>query len=158
MIFIDAHERTIDAKNRIQIPAEYRRFMGPDEGGNAFFLCMGEQENTLCLYPERTFLEQAKQRQTEWIPGTDPRLFEIFYYSDASRLEMDKQGRVVLPDRQLAQVNLGNEITLAGAKTHIIIWKSSEYAEFMRTIRAEWGKLQRFVRQKQVQQAVDEPR
>jgi len=148
MVFTDAFERTIDSKNRIQIPAELRRGLDTDERGEAFYLCPGERHNTLSLYPERTFHARAEQLRTEEIYGEDPLAFEQLYFSLASRLEVDKQGRVVLPERQLSLVNLGKEITLAGASTRIDMWKTSEYAEFLKdAFASRWGDLQRFMRQ-----------
>jgi MraZ protein len=148
MAFTDAHERSIDAKNRIQIPAEFRRILDPDDKGESFYLCPGERHNTLSLYPERTFLARAEQMRTEEIYGDDPLAFEQLYYSLASRLEMDKQGRVVLPERQLSLVNLGKEITLAGANTRIDIWRTDEYASFLKeSFASRWGDLQKFMRQ-----------
>lgn len=148
MVFADAYDRTIDAKNRIQIPAQYRSLMDPDVHGTAFYLCPGERTNTLSLYPERVFEGIAERLRTDEISGEDSLAFEQMYYSLASRLETDKQGRVVLPERQLSLVNLGNQITLAGANTRIDVWSTSEYREFLRTSFAtRWPDLQKFMRQ-----------
>jgi MraZ protein len=148
MVFTDAFERTLDAKNRIQIPAEFRKVMDPKLHGEAFYLCPGERKNTLSLYPERTFHDRAKQLRTEEIAGADPLAFEQLYYSLASRLEMDKQGRVVLQERLLNRVELGREVTLAGAHTRIDVWNTAEYTEFVNSsFEAQWPELQKFMRQ-----------
>ena len=159
MVFTDAYERTIDAKNRIQIPAQFRNAMDPEADGGSFYLCPGERRNTLSLYPERTFQLRAEQLRTDQISGEDSLAFEQLYYSLASRLEMDKQGRVVLPERQLSLVNLGKEITLAGASTRIDIWQTAEYSEFLRTAFAtRWSDLQKFMRQTLERRAESQPR
>ncbi|MCB9850391.1 MAG: hypothetical protein H6817_06765 [Phycisphaerales bacterium] len=158
MVFTDAFERTIDAKNRIQIPAEFRKVMDPEVHGDAFYLCPGERTNTLSLYPERTFHARAEQLRTEEISGEDSLAFEQLYYSLASRLESDKQGRVVFPERQLSLVKLGKEITLAGANTRIDIWNTAEYAEFMQNeFAARWSGLQTFMRQTLAKHSAKQP-
>ena len=97
---------------------------------------------------------RARQLQTESISGEDPLAFEQLYYGMASRLEPDGQGRVVLPERQLALVDIGDEITLAGASTRIDIWKTAEYREFVQTsFENRWPDLQRFMRKTLEQQA-----
>ncbi len=147
MVFTDAYERTIDAKNRIQIPAQFRSTMDPEIDGVGFYLCPGERRNTLSLYPERAFQLRAKQLRTEAISGEDSLAFEQLYYSLASRLEMDKQGRVVLPERQLSLVDIGKEVTLAGASTRIDVWSTAEYREFLRSsFASRWPDLQKFMR------------
>jgi len=147
MIFTDAHERTIDAKNRIQIPSEFRNGLDPEVDGDAFYLCPGERQNTLALYPSRRFEQRVKALRTGNIAGDESLAFEQVYYSLASRLEMDKQGRMVLPDRQTSMVNLGKEITLAGANDRIDIWRTAEYREFITgAFEKRWHQLQRFLR------------
>ena len=147
MIFTDAHERTIDDKNRIQIPAEYRKGMDPEVDGEAFYLCLGERQNTLSMYPSKLYEQRAKALMTGRIPGDDALAFEQTYFSVTSRLEVDKQGRVVIPERQLAMVNLGKEITLAGANDRIELWRTEEYREFIgATVRHRWHDLHKFLR------------
>ena len=88
MVFTDAYERTIDAKKRIQIPAEYRGVLARESGDEAFYMCPGERRNTLALYPESTFRQRAEQLRTEEISSDDALAFEQLYYSVASRLEI----------------------------------------------------------------------
>ena len=147
MIFTDAHERTIDAKNRIQIPSEFRNGLDPEVDGDAFYLCPGERQNTLSFYPSRNFEQRVQALRTGGIAGDEALAFEQVYYSLASRLEMDKQGRLVLPERQLSMVDLGKEITLAGANDRIDIWKTTEYREFISgAFEQRWHQLQKFLR------------
>ncbi|MCK4659708.1 MAG: hypothetical protein KAV82_09335 [Phycisphaerae bacterium] len=147
MIFTDAHERTLDGKNRIQIPSEYRNGLDPEVDGDAFYLCPGERKNTLSLCPSKRFEERVRALRTSHIAGDESLAFEQVFYSLVSRLEMDKQGRMVLPERQLAMVNLGKEITLAGANERIDLWRTSEYKEFIEAnFEQRWHKLQRFLR------------
>lgn len=148
MVFTDAYERSLDAKNRLQIPAEFRRVMDPEIHGETFYLCPGERHNTLSLYPERTFHALAERLRTEEMQGEDSLAFEQLYYGLASRLDMDKQGRVVFPERQLSLVELGKDITLAGARTRIDVWRTSDYAEFLKTsFGSRWQDLQKLMRQ-----------
>lgn len=148
MPFTDAYERTIDAKNRVQIPAQFRAEMEAESLGEALFLCPGQGGSTLCLIPDNTFKTVAKQLPTEQLVGDDPVAFEQMYYSLASKLEMDKQGRVVLPERQLKVVNLGTEIVLAGANLRIDIWAKADYRKFVETAFAtRWSSLQKYMRQ-----------
>lgn len=147
MVFADAYERTIDDKKRIQIPAPFRAAMDPVRHGETFYICLGERPNTLSLYPEKIFEADAEEMRTDQISGDDALAFEQLYFSTASRLEMDKQGRVVLPERQLSLVNLGDQITLAGAGTRIDIWSTREYSEFVKeAFTKRWQEMHQFRR------------
>lgn len=147
MIFTDAYERTIDAKNRIQIPSEFRNGLDPERDGEAWYFCPGERKNTLSLHPTKRFERWVKALRTHHLGGDAPLAFEQVFYSLASRLEADKQGRVVLPERQLSMVDLGQEITLAGAGDRIDVWKTSEYQAFVHTnFEQRWPELQKYLR------------
>lgn len=148
MIFTDTYERTIDPKNRIQIPAEFRNGLDPEVDGDTLYLCPGERRNTLSLYPSRKFEARVKALRTGEIAGDESLTFEQVFYSLVSRLEMDKQGRVVLPERQLSMVKLGKEITLAGANDRIDVWRTSEHREFVTAnFEQRWHELHGFLRQ-----------
>jgi DNA-binding transcriptional regulator/RsmH inhibitor MraZ len=184
MVFTNAYPRTIDVKNRVQIPAELRalqqggsdgdasagkgaegakgsssRRAGPGSGKvkgsgrggrprEVFYLVPGYERNTLALVPEKQFEADAARIATEQIEGDDAIAFEELYYSLASRLEVDGQGRVLLPERHLKMVDVGKEVTLAGSKTRITIWRTADYEEFVQTNfeQDRWRKLQQFLR------------
>jgi MraZ protein len=147
MVFSDVYERTIDDKKRIQIPAQFRSNLDPERHGETFYLTLGERPNTLALYPDKLFEADAEELRTDQVSGDDALTFEQLYYSLASRLEMDKQGRVVLPERQLSLVELGSEITLAGAGLRIDIWSTAQYREFVKqTVTSRWSDMHQFRR------------
>lgn len=131
MIFTDVYERTIDEKNRTQIPAPYRNGLDPERDGRAFYVVPGERDHTLSFYPERYFERRIESIRTDDVPGSEALDFEQMFFSLASRVEMDKQGRVVLPERQLAMVDLGKEVCIAGADYRFDIWRKSAYEAYM---------------------------
>ena len=146
MILTGAYERTIDDKNRVQIPAPFRNAMDPDRSGAALFIVPGERENTLSFHPEKHFLDKVASLGTDRIPGPDALEFEQLFFSLACRVELDKQGRVVLPERQLAMVDLGAEVYVTGAHQRIDLWRKSDYERFVQEAGARKSVLQHFLR------------
>lgn len=146
MIFTGAYERTIDDKNRIQIPAPFRNALDPERNGGAFYIILGERDNTLAFYPEKYFHDKAAAMRTDQIPGPEALDFEQMFYSLASRVEMDKQGRVVLPERQLGMVDLGAEVLVTGAHYRLDLWRKSDYDKFIQEAGSRRSVLQSFLR------------
>lgn len=146
MIFTDAHERTIDEKNRIQIPAPFRDTLDPDRQGAYLYVVPGERSRTLSLYPARYFEDRVRSIHTDQIPGPDALDFEQMFYSLASRVEMDKQGRLVLPERQLAAGELKKDIYITGANYRLDLWNKADYETFLRDVSERRTKLQSFLR------------
>ena len=146
MLFTDAYERTIDEKKRVQIPAPFRNAMDPEQDGSAFFAVPGERSQTLSLYPENYFKTKVGSMHLDRVPGSDALDFEQMFFSLASRVEPDKQGRIVLPERQLSMVDLGSEVYLCGAHYRIDVWPKAVYESFLREVSSRRSALQSFLR------------
>ena len=134
-IFTGQYERTIDAKNRIQLPSQVRAKIAPEHDGKGLYITLGDFPKTLSIFPERGFEELAARIETEFMPGPESRLFELQFYALASYVEVDKQGRVLLPDRLRRMAKLGEEVFLVGQKLRLDVWNR---ADFERTLGIDW--------------------
>ncbi len=152
MAFTDAFERTLDAKNRTQIPADFRNAMDPEILGGTFYLCPGERPNTLSLLPEKYFDELADLMRGDLLSDDDAEAFETLFYSLSKKLDMDKQGRAVFPDRQLEMVDIGKEITVAGANRRINIWSTAEYKAYVNDQKGRMADLHKFAKRARLEE------
>lgn len=118
MLFTGEFEHTIDAKSRLAIPAEIRNRLDLAEHGSAFYVAPGTA-NTLWLWPQKTFEQMAKATEASLLPDEDLLGFEEFLYSQAAFVEMDKTGRIRIPERLMQLANLGSSIMLLGVKDHL---------------------------------------
>ncbi len=146
VIFTDVYERTIDDKKRFQVPAPHRNALLAGNEGSVFYIVVGERPNTLSLYPEKFFESKVESLRTDEIRDREVLDFEQSYFSSASRVEMDKQGRIVIPERQLRLSGLGSEIYAAGASYRIDLWKRDDYDQFMEEVAAKRANLHGFLR------------
>ena len=118
MLFTGEYEHTIDAKSRLAIPAEIRAGLEADQHGTALYVAPGSSD-TLWLWPERLFEQMALASEASLLPDEDLLEFEELLYSQASRVEMDKSGRIRVPERLLTQASLGSSVMLLGVKDHL---------------------------------------
>jgi MraZ protein len=118
VLFTGEYEHTIDAKQRLAIPAEIRAALNPDLHGEALYLVLGAN-GSLWIWPERTFEHMASALERSLVPAEEMMEFEELLFSQATRLELDKAGRVNVPDRMLKQAGLGNTVTILGVKDHL---------------------------------------
>jgi len=121
-VFAGQFERTVDAKNRIQLPFQLRGAVDPEREGSGFYITLGEQRRTLSIYTERGFEALAEGIETEFMASTDSLRFELQFYALAAHVDVDKQGRIVLPDRLRRKAKLGEEVYLVGQKHRIDVW------------------------------------
>ena len=119
-------ELTIDEKNRLLVPSDVRKRLQPDRDGEAFFLVVGVNGRPW-LYPELYYEQLVSQHSADVTPGEDLLAFDQMNFAMASRLEWDKQGRVLFPEKTLKRTGLSREVTLIGVKDHLELWNRSDW-------------------------------
>lgn len=147
-IFTGQYDRTIDDKNRIQLPSQLRNAIDSERDGPGLYVTLGEDRGTLSIFTERGFEQLATRMETEFMPSEESARFELQFYGLASRVDIDKQGRFVLPDRLVKKARLGTEVFLVGRKQRIDVWNRAELDRAMGIDWEgdEWTNWQRFLR------------
>lgn len=125
--FTGQFDRTIDAKNRLQLPSQIRSIIDPDKEGTGMFVLPGESPGTLSLFTQEGFEELAARMETEFMSGPESRQFELQFFSLASHVDVDKQGRFVLPERLLKMSKLASEVVLVGQKNRVEVWNRDAF-------------------------------
>lgn len=126
LVLYGEYELTIDDKNRMLIPSEIRKALDAERDGEAFFLVFGTNRRPW-LYPERQYERQVAQIQQDLAPTDDVLAFDQMLFALASRLEWDKQGRVLIPEKTLRRAGLNREVTLIGVRDHLELWNRDEW-------------------------------
>lgn len=116
---------TVDPKGRVAMPARYRQSLLDACGGQ--LIITASFEPCLLLYPLPTWLE--KERELMRLPDVDARSAGLKRHlvGHATEVEMDKQGRMLLPPvlRDYAQLN--REVMLAGRVTGFELWDETAW-------------------------------
>jgi MraZ protein len=117
-IFAGEFRHAMDAKNRVTIPARWRR--GEiDE----FFAIPNLKGGFMMVMPPGEFTRLAdKVEQDQSLKPEDRRRFMRQFSSRAQHVVGDKQGRIVLPDEQCKLLNLRSEVVLVGNYSRFEIW------------------------------------
>ena len=132
MVFTGTFELTIDPKNRLSVPAGIRSAIDPEKDGTRFYLVPGTPKTTLSLYADRYFEQYAEAYHASLDPNEQRDNFEKVFYAMATLLDLDKQGRVLLPQWILDRVAIGKQVTVTGARDHLVLWNRAEYLTFMK--------------------------
>lgn len=147
MLYTGKYELTIDEKKRLSIPSAVRAAMDPETDGTGFYLVLGDRPGTLSLFANRYFRRYAKRLAAEMAPGEERTTFEKVFYSQCAELEIDKQGRVVLPEHMLEAGKLSRSVCLTGARDHMDLWNKEDYEAFIAQTRDKMMELQNKARQ-----------
>ena len=98
MLLTGTFPRTMDEKQRVAIPKRLRDAFQQDEGPLALYVAPGT-DGSLALYTEDSFSSLAARLSASPPTGQDVRAFSRLFYSQAQRVELDRQGRVTNPAR-----------------------------------------------------------
>ena len=63
-IFTGQFDRTIDAKNRIQLPSQLRASIDRERDGSGLYITLGESRGTVAIYTERGFEALSSRIET----------------------------------------------------------------------------------------------
>ena len=127
-LLIGEYELTVDNKNRLLIPSDFRRAIEPERDGEALIAVIGVNRKPW-LYPERYYQELVGRMGREIAPDEDVQAFEQSFFARANRIVPDKQGRILLPDKTLRRTNTGKDVTLLGVRDHMELWNREEWDE-----------------------------
>lgn len=123
-MFIGEYQHSIDAKGRIIIPSKFR-----EELGFKFILTKG-LDNCLFIYPMeewRSFEEKLKQLP---LTSKDARAFVRHFFSGAIECEVDKQGRITIPQNLRDHARIEKDVVAIGVSTRVEIWDKDEWERY----------------------------
>lgn len=126
MQFLGNIEAKIDSKARVFIPAAFRKIL-QSSNQNTLVLRKDIFQNCLVLYPVTVWEEEItklRQKLNRW-DKKQQSLFRQFVV-DAERLDMDTNGRILIPKRYLEMTNIISEVSFLGVDTTIEIWSKGE--------------------------------
>ncbi|MCL2329689.1 MAG: hypothetical protein FWC56_00120 [Phycisphaerae bacterium] len=148
MLYTGTYELTIDAKNRLCIPANIRSGMDAEKDGTTFYLVPGNRQGTLSLFADKYYERYSEQYHASLTPlAQEKEDFEELFYAMSVLLEVDKQGRVVLAQRLLDFAGLSGPVTLTGARDHLVLWSRADHETFIQQRQHEYADLLRRARQ-----------
>ena len=138
MIFTGTYEHAIDSKNRLAVPSEVRvqlqRAAKAGEGDPLpLYVTLGEG-GVLCIYTREGFEKRADELDHSELNADELLAYERLLFSLSQRVEIDKQGRIRLPESLLKRVKLGPEVTLIGVKDHLEVHDRAKWQEYVESI------------------------
>jgi MraZ protein len=122
-MLLGEHDHALDDKNRLTLPSKLR---GAFEEG---VVVTRGLDGCLYAYPRRNWEQMAER-----INALDPlaqasRRMRRHFFSGAAHGELDKQGRMVIPQALLEGARIAREVTVAGVYDHIEIWDRATWRQ-----------------------------
>lgn len=122
-MFTGEYNHTVDEKGRLIIPSKFR-----EELGSEFVVTKG-LDGCLFVYDNDEWKKFEEKLKALPLTNKDARAFARFMLAGASLVEVDKQGRILLPIHLRTFAELDKEVVLLGVGGRVEIWNRDKWED-----------------------------
>ena len=123
-MFIGEYLHTLDPKNRISLPAKFRRNLG-----RAVIITRG-LDRCLFVYPKKAWITEAEHRAIYAGGTAAARGLARLFLAGAIEAEVDAAGRVLIPDHLKSFAGLKAKTIIAGVASRVEIWDEPMWKKY----------------------------
>ena len=122
-------ESTLDDKGRVNIPVRFREHFQGD-----LVITRGEEHCAMILTPSGwEYIEQSEEN-SDVLTHVEREAYKDKYLNQASQVELDNAGRILIPPRIRQYANLTRNCTVVRDKDRLYIWDSDGYEAYLEQI------------------------
>lgn len=127
-MFIGEYLHILDPKNRISLPAKFRKDLG-----RAVVMTRG-LDRCLSLYPKKAWEREANAHAAGAGGTAAARGLTRLFLAGAMEAEVDAVGRVLVPDHLKSFAGLRSKAVIAGVADRIEIWDAAMWKKYTAAI------------------------
>ncbi len=126
MLLTGTHPRTLDDKKRLVLPRRLREQLGEV---TKLFVTPG-QDQCLWVYSPNEMEQLAAK--IDQAPGTqaEVRVFRRMFFANMETVEVDRAGRILVPERLVQFADLKHDVILIGVRDHLELWDTGRWRQF----------------------------
>ncbi len=123
-MFIGEYLHTLDPKNRISLPAKFRKGLG-----RTVVMTRG-LDHCLSVYPKKEWEKEASARAVYADGTTAVRGLARLFLAGAMEMEVDAAGRVLIPDHLKSFAGLKSKTVIAGIASRVEMWEEEAWKKY----------------------------
>lgn len=123
-MFIGEYSHVVDPKKRLALPSKFRK-----ESGRKVVVTRG-LDRCLFIYPIKTWNEIAEKLGTLPVGEAGTRSFIRVMLAGATDVDVDGQGRILLPEYLKEYAGIEKNVTVAGLFNRMEIWDENKWNEY----------------------------
>jgi MraZ protein len=125
MVFRGTFDYSLDAKNRLTVPARYRAALS-----DGVVLAMG-LERCVALWTPAGYDEYTQASLAGFHPlSPEAQKLKRFFAANSLETELDAAGRVMLPTFLIEHAGLEKEVVVTGSGDALEIWSRATWAQY----------------------------
>jgi MraZ protein len=123
-LFTGEYHHAIDGKGRIAVPARFRAELETGAFVSRWI------DSCVAIFPREAWDELANRVAGLPLSDAAARTFARFVFSGAFEVELDRQGRVLVPAGLREFAKLADEVVVVGARDHVELWEPARWADY----------------------------
>jgi len=122
-VFSGRFDHAIDEKGRVSIPVRFREIL-QREGHEILYITnfVVSRERCLELFPPNEWEKVVAKFVGKRVMDGPTQLFETFYIGGAHEVPVDRQGRILIPQKLREFARLGREVTFSAKHNRFELW------------------------------------
>lgn len=137
--FTSEYEIKLDAKGRLVLPARIKAQL-PDEDSQELVIRKGFEQN-LIIYPMVEFKKVFAKISGLSEFNEEYRSLQRNFFAGIATVEMDNNGRILLPKNMLTYAQLDKDLMLVGMGNRVEVWNPTHYEKHLIQDPSELSKL-----------------
>lgn len=129
-MLLGTYEPNLIGKNRLALPVKLRK----EIKGNRLVLAIGF-ENCILGFEEQKWQEVTAADLAKPLSDPEGRELRRKMFSQAEVVELDSQGRLVVPETLVSGEELKGTVVVIGAGDHFEIWNKKQWEEYRGVLR-----------------------
>ena len=123
-MLLGEYNHNLDAKGRVSIPSKFR-----DDLGTSFTVTKG-LDKCLFIYSKKEWETFENKLKSLPLTNTNARNFIRFFFSGATECEVDKQGRINIPQNLRDYASLKKDVCIIGVSVRAEIWDRETWEKY----------------------------
>lgn len=120
-MFMSEYNHTVDTKGRLIVPSKFREQLGDE------FVVTKGMDGCLFVYANEDWTAFEQKLTSLPLINKEARKFARFFLAGAAQVEVDKQGRILLPANLREFAGLEKDVVLVGVGSRIEIWSRENW-------------------------------
>jgi MraZ protein len=127
MLLTGTHPRTLDDKKRLALPKRLREQLGDPP---TLFVTPGPDQ-CLWVYTQDGLERLAEKLDRSPAADAEARVFRRLYFAQTEAVDVDRSGRVLIPERLVQFAGLQHEVVLIGVRDHLELWDAGRWQQYL---------------------------
>ncbi len=124
---LGTHSYQLDPKGRVSLPARFREAFT-----DGAVLTLG-QDGCLFCFPRAEWEQRSREVRSRPLSDAEGRAYARIFFGKAEAVELDAQGRLLIPQRLRSEVGVGKEVVVLGVFDRMEIWDRQAHERYEQT-------------------------